>query len=79
MSHEFDPRSLPGHELETKRPKRQRLDSTVAPDQPAHPNLALHPAKSPLDSVGSHVTGVYTAQSFIDTQQLEIYYAWHRK
>jgi hypothetical protein len=79
MSHDFDQTALPGHESDLKRPKRQRLDSTVAPDQHAHPNLALHPAKSHVDGVGGHVIGIYTTQSFIDTQQLEIYYAWHRK
>jgi hypothetical protein len=79
MSHDFDQTSPPIYELDTKAPKRQRLDSTVAPDQHVHPNLALYPSKSHIDTVGGHMVGVYTTQSFTDTQQLEVYYAWHRK
>jgi hypothetical protein len=79
MSHDINQTSPPVNESDTKPPKRQRLDSTIAPDQHAHPNLALYPAKSHIDAVGGHVVGIYTAQSFTDTQQLEIYYAWHRK
>jgi hypothetical protein len=78
MSHDFDQTSSPANDSDTKPQKRQRLDSTVAPDQHAHPNLALH-AKAHLDAVGGHVMGIHTTQSFTDTQQLEIYYAWHRK
>jgi hypothetical protein len=79
MSHDYNQTFPPPHELDTKPPKRQRLDSTVAPDQHAHPNLAAYPPKSHVDPVGSHAVRTNTTQSFTDTQQLEIYYAWHRK
>jgi hypothetical protein len=79
MSHDCNQTSPPTHELDTNPPKRQRLDSTVAPDQHVHPNLAAYPPKSHVDPVGGHAVRTNTTQSFTDTQQLEIYYAWHRK
>jgi len=78
MSYDFDQTSPPANESDTKPPKRQRLDSTVAPDQHANPNLAMHP-KSHADTAVGHTVGIYATQSFTETQQLEIYYAWHRK
>jgi hypothetical protein len=81
MSHDFDQTALLVDESGIRPPKRQRLDSTVAPDQHAHPNLAVQPPKSQVDAVGvgGYVIRTNTTQNFTDTQQLEIYYAWHRK